>query len=194
MPDESNKRSINLGGWSTATGQDNIPDAPVKGENWSLVIQRDPYRTWIEWNVYDSEAASTPPPRQYALDPRDLSVPEQIWQAAIAGVQPYNQAAWIAPLSEEGRAHFLEELAYNLTFAITRILSEPDLTDSDKLGRAKEVILVLRDCLAKGLKVRQKLQTWTEWDLADLLLRYAPGTLVRWAIERSHREVAEIYR
>ena len=60
MSDESNQRSVHLGGNVHTYGKE--PDAPQKGENWYLVIQRSPYRTWIERHVYDSEVESTAPP------------------------------------------------------------------------------------------------------------------------------------
>ena len=97
-------------------------------------------------------------------------------------------------LPEEGRAPFFEALAHSLTFVISRILSEEGPADGDKLGRVGEVNVLLREVLATGRRLRLRRVAWSEWGFADLIRRYVSekhpsGTLVRWAIERSHREV-----
>jgi hypothetical protein len=193
MSDESNEWYFPLG--TNSLGKGEVDEA------WGLVIQRDPHSTWIEslrTQCVPPEASPNAAPEvcRYALDPRHPSVPELVWEAARAVVEAYGQAARVAVLSEEGRVHFFEALAHNLTFVVSRILSEEGLTEADKLGRVREINLLQHEVTAPGWKVRLQWQDWSPWAFTSLLKPYArpehpSGTLVRWALERSHHQVAQ---
>jgi hypothetical protein len=81
----------------------------------------------------------------------------------------FNYPDLIGSLSPDGRLHFYELLAHNLTISIRGAWSDPELNESVKLERIYLINEILHRVTAKVFTLRLGLHEWTEADSWSLI-------------------------
>ncbi len=76
----------------------------------------------------------------------------------------FNSIGEISALTHEGRLHFYEVLAKNLTVSIRGVWSEPDLNDAEKLDRIYLLNEILHRITARVYTLQLNLHEWSEPD------------------------------